>query len=153
MSIDQFSLVSEHANRPVLFVPDVVEEDRRSILHVFGQTSHQGPNQQPTGNPVRWTRRLESEEQPFVRPVEKLSDRWSPLRLSWLEDVGVGYVEIRNISPRGGPVVEVGFISDGRAFAANVIRPGESCQFEPLDVADVRLRGDLAQVTYVLYPR
>lgn len=131
-------------------------------LTVVETVYHQDPANGPTAFEAPFGRQLETDEQPCVRRLTVGTD-WQALGGVWLAESC--QVVLRNEEGQfHGPlpsaqqkaeaaarVVEVG-VSD---MVLAVVRPGESCRFEPADLHTIRVRcvAGSAKVTAAVFPR
>ncbi len=131
-----------------------------SRITVVGQACHQGEDGQimPAGR--QFSRRLQTDEQPFVRRGRAGED-WQPLPTGWLSqagflvltnDEGVGMqVQPTEAERRdaAGKILEVSSC-DGDPGAAWLVPPGEEFRGTPADLAKVRLRCRSGECRYTL---
>lgn len=137
----------------------------QSRMTVIETIYHQAPNDEPTSFTSRFSRSLETDEQPYARKL-KVGESWQPLdRASiWLAEAGL----LRLVNEEGtnwptnptpeqlaevaAKVVEIGFGAD---TAAILVPPGESVRFSPADLALIRLRcrSGTARCALALLPR
>jgi hypothetical protein len=91
----------------------------------------------------RW---LSTDEQPFQRK-QKANEEWRPLELGWVETAGMVLLENERtrfqVQPSEAQATEakekIVEVKQGEAVFA-IIRPGESCRFEPTDPKNLSLR-------------
>jgi hypothetical protein len=91
----------------------------------------------------RW---LSTDEQPFQRK-QKAHEEWRPLEAGWLEAAGMVLLENERVrfqvQPTPAQVAEaqekIVEVRAGETVFA-IIRPGESCRFEPTDLKTLSLR-------------
>lgn len=122
---------------------------------------HQQPGSEPVSVDSRFSRWLDTDEQPYLRKLT-LAEEWVPLDKGWLEVAGM--LVIRNDEAKDqtrihNPVIEVAIVKDNEGgnwivpFA--FVRPSESAQFEPVCLDNFRLRclKGQAKCTLALIPK
>lgn len=119
---------------------------------------------------TRFSRWLESDEPPYLRPEFKVGTEWVELDLGWIEHLSaVGMLSLLNKLPvwqvqptpeqrteAEARIIEIGVpVTDGMLMPMIVVRPGESCRFEPSGMVPlwIRSRADGARLTIVVIPK
>lgn len=128
---------------------------------------HQQPDAEPIAVEARFSRWLESGEQPYLRKLT-IGEKWTPLDLGWLQ--GAGRVFLKNEEGRFAAqptqeereatmarIVELAVVepvAGNRHFSWGRVRPGESLCFEPTNPASLRLRCQRGQarITLLIVP-
>jgi hypothetical protein len=124
----------------------------RARLFVVEQVYHQPAGQSPTSVESRFGRWLGSDEQPHLRPMT-VGPNWQPLDTGWVGEK-VGHIVIANEEGKSrlrqpteaerqeteAKVVEIGVESDHLVDTFALVRPGETCRFEPAAAGMLRLR-------------
>lgn len=136
-------------------------------IGVVSTIYHQQPDAEPIAVEARFSRWLESSEQPYLRKLT-IGEKWTPLDLGWLQ--GAGRIFLKNEEGRFAVqptqeereatmsrIVELAVvepITGNRHFSWGKVRPGESLCFEPTDPTSVRLRCQRGQarVTLLIVP-
>lgn len=160
--------------------PIIVEAPRKSRITVVDMVYHQPADLPPTtmlGDAMRFSRELESDEQPYERRLLATED-WKPLDCGWISKVGMlllrndeGFFSVRPTPEQRAEValrvIEITFDyclnpSDSPLCSSTdpygrciLVPPGESCRFFPEDAKSlrVRCRSGRAQYTISLSPR
>jgi hypothetical protein len=133
---------------------------------------HQPVDLPPTtmlGDAVRFSRELESDEQPYERRM-LATENWKPLDCGWISEVGMlllrndeGFFSVRPTPEQRAEValrvIELAFsstfVTPGSDGERILVPPGESCRFFPKDAKSLRVRccSGRAQYTISLAPR
>lgn len=144
----------------------------RAHITVVESVIHQTPGEQPTMTESRFTRWLETTEQPFLRKFA-VGPAWQKLEIGWLPKAGM--LVLANLPERylrmptderkqedAAKVVEVAFQAADAGkrdmhsppkpvlIAAIVVPPGESCRFAPADAATILVRCQSGEVKCAL---
>lgn len=136
--------------------PGMRPAKRRPRLSVVQMVYHQQPDGQPTVQEARYSRWLESDEQPYLRRMT-VGEEWVALDVGWVEKAGM--LVLRN---EGGPpspvkltpeqkaeaaakVIEVGF-TEGLTGQVWLIPPGESMAGVPRNAKELRVRCQSGEV-------
>lgn len=141
---------------------------QKARIGVVSLVYHQQTGSEPVSVESRFSRWLESDEQPYLRKLT-IKEEWTALDGGWLKEVGE--VFLRNdegkfqVQPTDeeraavmARVVEIAVVEPvvkQRLFVFGRIRPLESLQFEPHDLTSLRLRcvSGTARCTLALFPR
>lgn len=134
-------------------------------LTVLDTIYYQAPGDDPVAFKGPFARLLESEEQPCIRKLV-VGEPWQAVEGLWLSAAGL--LGVRNdegtftgVIPTpeqrqevAARIVEVGVVDVERVTRFAFLRPGESCRFEPADMAALRLRCQRGQakVTVAAFP-
>lgn len=101
-------------------------------ITVVESVYHQRFTKQPTGVESRFSRNLDTREQPYTRQLTATKD-WQPLDCGWLKSVGM--LVISNDGSENDLLV--GY---GRGHDVNwIIPPGESMRGYPFDASSLRV--------------
>ncbi len=135
---------------------------RLTVVDAVYFSPHDG---QPIEYRTPFGRELLTDERPYSRPLT-VGPEWVEVDLGWLKDVGVSMVVVQNDEGRyrqtvpspeeraseSDRVVEVAAETGVPPFA--LVRPTESCRFEPARATGLalRCRSGSAKVTVVLVP-
>lgn len=131
-------------------------------ITVAGTIYHRaGPQAQATAINLRWTRELESDEQPWGPRQFTVTEQWTPLDCGWLKPELCGMLVIENReghftqripteeqrAEAMARVVEIGVTNaralehyDDHIIAILEVRPKESQPLMPVDVSSLRIR-------------
>lgn len=94
--------------RPTLVKPSNSQVDHFGVLETV---YYRSPNMSPIGFETKYTRIVETDEQPYDRIIKTIKDdRWTRLNTGWLED-NVSQLVIQNTCSEG-PKILVGVSSD-----------------------------------------
>lgn len=140
--------------------------DDKARIGVVSLLYHQQPGVDPISIDSRFSRWLESTEQPYLRKIT-IKEEWTPLDLGWIGDK-VGMLLIKNeeghfqIQPTEeqrqevmARIVELAVESAaGIIVLWGLVRPLESIQFEPSNAQYLRLRcrKGQAKITLAVMP-
>lgn len=137
-------------------------------LTVVQQTYHQLPGEQPRYYDSRFSRELETLEQPYERQTT-IGPEWKPLDVGWLNETGVGmliiennegqfYVRIPTLEEKEvtrAKGIEIGIDVVGNIDSFALVPSGESCRFYPANANHLRIRcqSGTAKITIQAFPR
>ena len=114
-------------------------------LTVIETVYYQLSNSQPMSVPVRFTRQIKTDEQPWVRKIQ-VGENWQPIDKGWIKNCSM----LMLVNEEGSGLQKVPTEEERRDISARVVligndsfcvrvRPGESCRIEPDDFLDANL--------------
>lgn len=141
----------------------------RSRLTVVESIYHQTTGEQPSAVLTRFSRDLESDEQPYVRRRRKATPEWQPVDYGWVESPAMVVIQnderrllrARATNPTDeerlaaeAKVIELRF-ADSSHSPVWLILPGETMRGSPSPGASLRVRclAGEAQYNLFVYPK
>lgn len=147
---------------PITVRPPASQTKLLPRLTVVEQVSYQGEESGVVGSHAAYSRRLKTDEQPWVREFT-LGDQWKPLECGWIEACGLMTLKNKGLTA----TVELCFLPPDdlgprtnwsppkrEPSADCYLPPGESMRVVPADVKRlrVRCREGSARCALTLYP-
>ena len=155
--------MSEERELPSVADPRVDPQLLTSRLTVVETVYHQPAESPPvtmTGDAVRFSRELASDEQAYERR-QSVGEAWESLNPGWIEKCGMLLLRNDEGQFMAQPtdeqrqevmarVIEVAFFIHDVSKAAILVPPGESCRFCPAEFKHVWLRCRQGKARYTL---
>ena len=122
------------------------------VLIVVKTFYHQLGGMDPVSADTRYTRNLQTDEQPYVRHLSLSQETgWVPIDAGWLNAVGASYIRVKNNEgtrfqryptpeEKADVIKRIVDISFDGINAHIPVIPGEAQEFTPTDLSLIRLR-------------
>jgi hypothetical protein len=82
---------------PAVTIPDPPPPRVRSRVVVSESLFHQVPRKEPTAAAESYSRWLDSDDSPYVRPSIRATEEWAVLDVGWVQKVGM--LHVKNAGP------------------------------------------------------